>query len=108
VIIGRRARFELFGRKNGSAAVSPNWTMVQNSARCALGVCITNATVNLAPGQARHGATGSRPDTYIRQILDWSIPCAQRGGELSDIETLTFRSLRPPLREQLLAGAYAW
>ena len=88
-VIMAGARFELFGRKNGSAVVSPNWAVVQNSAR--VQASITNATVNLAPGQRVTG-NGIPADTYIRQILDGSNLVLSAAAELSDIETLTFEA----------------
>ncbi|NLC82619.1 MAG: hypothetical protein GX748_15695, partial [Lentisphaerae bacterium] len=68
-VIMAGARFELFGRKNGSGVASPNWTVLQNSAR--VQAASTNATVSLAPGQRVTGS-GIPADTFIRQILDGS------------------------------------
>ncbi len=67
----------------------PNWTLIQNSARAQ--ASITNATVNLAPGQRVTG-NGIPADTYIRQILDGSNLVLSAAAELSDIETLTFEA----------------
>ena len=80
------ARFELLGRKNGSA-VSSDWTLTAGSAR--VESSDTSASANLAPGQTVSG-TGLPEGTFIHQILDGSTLMLSAAATQSGASTLAF------------------
>jgi hypothetical protein len=80
------ARFELLGRKNGSATSSA-WALTAGSA-LAQSASLT-ATASLAPGQTLSGA-GVPDGTFIRQILDGSNLVLSAAADQTVASTLTF------------------